>query len=99
MGTSYYPATEAKEPEKKAATGIKRVVGAVTGYNKLVPKDAKKFAKVAPRTLLEMKQEPEAEEAAEPEPQPAEAAVSSTSTALPITPQEKMIQVRNLANF
>jgi len=89
--TSYYPATEPKETEKKATSTVKRVVGAVTGYNRQVPREAKKSAKVAPRTLLETKQEPEGDEATP------EVAASSKTAALPITPQEKLVQVRNLA--
>jgi len=94
--TSYYPATEPKEPEKKATSSVKRIVGAVTGYNKQVPREAKKTFKVAPRTLLETKQEDEMDEAPTPEPT-SEAPVSSKRAALPITPQEKLVQVRNLA--
>jgi len=88
--TSYYPATEPKGPEKKAASTVKRVVGAVTGYNKQVPKEAKKLAKVAPRTLLESDEAPTPDRTSE-------APVSSKTAALPISPQEKMVQVRNLA--
>jgi hypothetical protein len=94
--TSYFPATAPKEPEKKAESGIKRIVGAVTGYNKLVPKGAKKLSKVAPRSLLETKQEPELDEDETSDVAP-EVAVATRTAALPITPQEKLVQVRNLA--
>jgi hypothetical protein len=88
--TSYFPTTTPKEAEKKAPT--KRVIGAVSGYDKLIPKDAKKFAKVAPRSLLVTKTEDDEEEAETP-PEP----FAPSKSALPITPQEKIVQVRNLA--
>jgi len=93
QATSYFPYTEAKQAEVK--TGTKRVIGAVTGYHKQVPKTAKKLAHTAPRTLLEMKQE-DGEDDSGPV-APSAPPPSSTSTPLPLSPQEKVVQVRNLA--
>jgi len=90
QATSYFPYTEAKESEHKGPH--KRVIGAVTGYQKQVPKSAKKIAQVAPRTLLEAKQDQ-----AEDEPVAPEAPPPTKASALPLSPQEKIVQVRNLA--
>jgi hypothetical protein len=97
QATSYFPFTESKDDEYKEEhkTGVKRVIGAVTGYNKQVPKTAKRFAYTAPRSLLEAKTE-DPEDDSSPV-APSAPPPSSKSAPLPLSPQEKIVQVRNLA--
>ncbi|CAJ1392220.1 unnamed protein product [Effrenium voratum] len=72
-------------PRKKEARAAPRVVGGLTGYRQLVPARA-----TAQRSYEGVKQEPESS-VQKPAP------VSGASSRLPITPQEKMSQVRNYA--
>jgi len=85
--TSYFPTTapkEAEEEEQPKPSNVKRVVGTVTGFNKLIPHEAKKERKLPPKPMDYAEEAPRA-------------SVPAGTAALPITPQEKMAQVRNLA--
>lgn len=80
----------AKNAAKRNAP--KRVVGAVTGYSKLVPTRPNYSRQVVKEEMLEPKEEDEQEQKqAEPKSKP-----SSTSTVF-LTPQEKILQVRDYA--
>jgi len=95
------PPPVAMKPAKPAAVANKpkpgaerRVVGGLTGYNKLVPtRPAYGAAAGGPQVV---KSEPTEEPESKPEEAPKPAAPTGPVT-MPITPQEKLVQVRNLA--
>lgn len=80
--------------------GPRRVVGSVTGYTQLVPSRAtvkRSYEGLVKQEILE-KQEPEEEDAVLSRDQLAGVAAASKATLLPMSPQEKMMQVRNYAS-
>jgi len=87
----------APKPKAKAPTGERRVVGGLTGYNKLVPTratpKANQLKSSAPAVKTEEPDEPEVEAKKVEVPKPA----SGKASMLPMTPQEKLVQVRDLA--
>ncbi|CAE7454121.1 unnamed protein product, partial [Symbiodinium sp. CCMP2592] len=80
--------------------GPRRVVGSVTGYTQLVPSRAtvKRSYEGLVKQEIREKQEPEEEDAVESRDEFTGVAAVSKATLLPMSPQEKMVQVRNYAS-
>jgi len=84
------------KPERpRPAAGEKRVVGGLTGYSQLVPKRAQDPTKKAGQGSIVKSEFFEDVPEAEPVPAPI---LPSKPMAMPITPQEKLIQIKNLAD-
>lgn len=91
----------AAAPFKSGKKGVTRVVGGLTGATRLVPPRAEAGRTRGPGVVKEEMEENQADDDATPEEkkkaEKAAAASSSRASAMPITPQEKMLQCRNLA--
>mmetsp|Transcript_44556 Transcript_44556/g.85686 ORF Transcript_44556/g.85686 Transcript_44556/m.85686 type:complete len:1006 (-) Transcript_44556:63-3080(-) len=90
------PAPVVRQPPRapKPVAGQKRVVGALTGYSQLVPKRAQDTTKKPGQGSMVKSEFFEEEKEAAPVPEPT---LPSKPYSLPITPQEKLIQIKNLA--
>lgn len=85
-------------PPVEAAAKVRRVVGGLTGYQRLVPSGATEKALNAQRPPRGVKSEPAGgEEDAEVKADAGPSHYSSGPVALPMSPEEKMMQVRNYA--
>ncbi|CAL1131097.1 unnamed protein product, partial [Cladocopium goreaui] len=85
-------------PPVEAAAKVRRVVGGLTGYQRLVPSRATEKALNAQRPPRGVKSEPAGgEEDAEVKADAGPSHYSSGPVALPMSPEEKMMQVRNYA--
>jgi len=84
-----------KPQRPRQAAGEKRVVGGLTGYSQLVPKRAQDPTKKAGQGSIVKSEFFEDVPEAAPVPEPI---LPSKPMAMPITPQEKLIQIKNLAD-